>query len=116
MAFDKCTFIDKTGLQQEVSVDLGHYAEAQRKGLTLRQYINQEMPTADDKFDTFTQLCASAGLNFSGDKSMGLKPTTMADAVFGTAPGGLGFNTAAQALRLTRFSPAFCFLLLFLSW
>ena len=101
MAFDKCTFIDKTGLQQEVSVDLGHYAEAQRKGLTLRQYINQEMPTADDKFDTFTQLCASAGLNFTGDKSMGLKPTTMADVVFGTAPGGLGFNTAAQALEVS---------------
>lgn len=100
MAFDKCVFIDKMGSQQEVTVDLKHYAEAQRKGLTLRQYVNQEMPTADSKYDTFTQLCASAGLNFTGDKSMGLKPTTMADVVFGTAPGGLGFNTAAQALEV----------------
>lgn len=101
MAFDKCTFIDKTGKQQEVTIKLDHYAEAQRKGLTLRQYINQEMPTvADSKYDTFTQISASAGLNFTGDKNLGLKPTTMADVIFGTAPGGLGFNTAAQALEV----------------
>lgn len=101
MASDTCIFKDKTGLQQEVRVGLQHYQEAQRQGLSLRQYINREMPTvADSKYDTFTQLCASAGLNFTGDKSLGLKPTTMADVVFGTAPGGIGFNTAAQALEV----------------
>ena len=62
MAFDKCTFIDKTGKQQEVTIKLDHYAEAQRKGLTLRQYINQEIPTvAGSEYDTFTQISASAG-------------------------------------------------------
>lgn len=102
MGIDTCSFIDKTGAQIEAVVKLDHYQEAQRKGMTLRQYINTEMPTvAGSKYDTFTQLCASAGLNFTGDSSIGLKPTTMADVIYGKAAGGLGFNTAAQALEVS---------------
>ena len=101
MATDTCSFVDKNGKQVEARITLDHYQEAQRQGKTLRQYINNEMPTvAGSKYDSFTQLCASAGLNFTGDNSLGLKPTTMADVIFGTAPGGVGFNVAAQGLEI----------------
>ena len=101
MAMDTCSFVDKTGARVEARVTLDHYQEAQRQGKTLRQYINATMPTtAESKYDSFTQLCASAGLNFTGDNSLGLKPTTMADVIFGTAPGGVGFNVAAQGLEI----------------
>lgn len=101
MALDKCSFVDKAGLRQEVAIGIHHYAEAQKNKLSLRQLVNRTMPTtADSKYDTFTQMCCSAGLNFTGDKELGYRPTTMQDVVFGVGGDrGLDYSTAAQSLE-----------------
>jgi hypothetical protein len=86
MPQDKVSFVDKAGLRQELEVGLHHYAEAQKKSQTLRQYINNTYPTAvDSKYDTFTQVCASAGLNFASIPELGIRPVTMQEVIFGAA-------------------------------
>lgn len=66
-------FIDKEGGQQELSIDMKHYKGAAEKGMSLRQFVNSEYPTASEKSDTFSQLCASEGLFFAGNKELGVK-------------------------------------------
>ena len=96
----ECSFVGKDGLRTQVSIGVHHYAEAQKQKLSLRQLINRTMPTvADAKFDTFTQLCCPAGLNFTGNKELGFRPTTMHEVVYGTGAGGLDYSTAAQSLE-----------------
>jgi len=70
-------FIDTDGSQQELPIDMSHYRAAAEKNISLRQLVNSKYPTASEKSDTFTQLCASEGLFFAGDKATGVKIPTL---------------------------------------
>lgn len=70
-------FIDKSGEQHELSINLDHYKAAAEKGVSLRQLVNQMHPTASEKADTFQQLCASEGLFFAGNKTTGVRVPTL---------------------------------------
>lgn len=70
-------FIDKDGSRQEVVVTMDHYEAAAEKGVSLRQLLNKQYPTASEKADTFQQLCASEGLFFAGDASTGVPIPTL---------------------------------------
>jgi len=69
----KVYFTDAAGLRQEASFGPSLYRAAMDKNMTVRQYINSEFPTENGaKHDTFVQMCASAGLQFKQDKSLGV--------------------------------------------
>jgi len=70
-------FIDKSGEQSELNIDMKHYKGAAAKGMSLRQFVNSEYPTSSAKSDTFSQLCASEGLFFAGNKEFGVKIPTL---------------------------------------
>ena len=70
-------FIDGKGEQHKLNIDIKHYKAAAEKGVSLRQFINKEYPTAKTDSDTFTQLCASEGLFFAGDVKTGVKIPTL---------------------------------------
>jgi len=74
---NKVSFIDNTGKRQEVSLSLAHWKAAEDKNLTFRQYVNTEFPTAHEKFDTFQQMCASAGLVKDEDHKYAIRSTPM---------------------------------------
>ncbi len=86
-------FTDKEGGQHEVDLSPEMYKAAADAGLTLRQYINTQYPSAADaEVDTFSQMCASEGLFFNPDKNAGvatvplkqvLNPTPKFDAAGG---------------------------------
>jgi hypothetical protein len=69
----KVSFIDVEGQRQQISLAPELYKAAADNNMTVRQYINHKYPSASDaKHDTFVQLCASAGLHFKQDKSLGV--------------------------------------------
>jgi len=70
------SFIDKHGDQQEVMLSADVYRAAKEANLSVRQYINTQYPTAEEK-DTFTQMCASEGLFFKADETTGVNSTPM---------------------------------------
>jgi len=101
-----CSFKDKSGLQTEVAINLGHYQMAQKEGLSLRQLVNRMYPTTTDAgADSFTQMCASVGLRLSSDKEMGYKPLTMAEVAYG----GLDYSAAQQGLDVTPVQSKYLF-------
>ena len=94
----KCTFIDKDGTQQEVSINLEHYALARQKNLSLRQLINTKYKTAaESKFDTFTQMCQSVGMYTKSARELGIRPISMAEVEYG----GLDFPAGTQGSEVS---------------
>ena len=94
----KCTFIDKDGTQQEVSINLEHYALARQKNLSLRQLINTKYKTAaESKFDTFTQMCQSVGMYTKSARELGIRPISMAEVEYG----GLDFSAGTQGSEVS---------------
>ena len=94
----KCTFIDKDGTQQEVSINLEHYALARQKNLSLRQLINNKYKTAaESKFDTFTQMCQSVGMYTKSARELGIRPISMAEVEYG----GLDFSAGTQGSEVS---------------
>ena len=94
----KCTFIDKDGTQQEVSINLEHYAMARQKNLSLRQLINSKYNTvADSKFDTFTQMCQSVGMYTKSARELGIRPISMAEVEYG----GLDYSAGTQGSEVS---------------
>lgn len=71
------SFVDKNGQRQEFDlVKFGNpmyvIRAAAEKGLTVRQYLNQECSTQPDAPDAFSQMCRSAGLRFKKDEHLGI--------------------------------------------
>lgn len=86
------SFIDASGQRQEFTPKLEHYAEAFGKGLSLRQYYTQTLPTDEDKYgNAFDQVLASSGLFLKADKQTGIKPPTVASLL---SNGGADVNMA----------------------
>lgn len=74
------TFIDKNGQRQEVNLNgMALYKEAMKKGLSVRQLINQKYPTVAGGPDTFQQMCIAAGLRFKRDDNFGIPAANLMD-------------------------------------
>lgn len=77
MRENKVSFIDAQGQRCQVALGMTHWKAAYDKNMTLRQYLNVNYPTSHNKHDTFTQMCASAGLVLNADKKHGIRSTPM---------------------------------------
>ncbi len=71
------SFVNKEGERHELPLSLDLYKAAAEKEVSFRQLVNKQYPTASEKHDTFTQLCASEGLYFKGNKKTGLQAPTL---------------------------------------
>lgn len=92
MAENTVTFEDKAGAKQEVPLGLEHWKEAKQKNVTLRALLNQKFPTANANHDTFTQMCASAGLVLKPNAAFGIQSTSMRDILEDLAPSAAEFS------------------------
>lgn len=77
-------FLEASGAQTELPLDISMYKESAKAGMTLPQYLNHKYPTgavnAEKYGNTFDQLCASEGIVLKTDRKLGLKASTMAEA------------------------------------
>jgi hypothetical protein len=81
----KVTFLDVAGAQQQAMLPLNLYQAAHEAHMTVDSYLAQKYKTDPSKYgSTMNQMFASAGIFFSEDKTLGLKKTTVAEAVNGT--------------------------------
>lgn len=76
--------LDKSGQQQEVTLQPTIYRQALNEGLSVPQYLNRHYPTSAET-SAFEQLCVSAGLIVNKDNEFGLKPPTLKSMLEGTA-------------------------------
>ena len=74
------SYIDINGATQQVNIQASDYRRAAESGLTLRQLVNREHPTAVGAADAWTQLCSSEGMYLGRDNRFGIAPSTM-DAI-----------------------------------
>lgn len=86
-------FIDRTGAEQQVSIDMSLYRAAEDAGLSVSSYINQQYPTREQDASAFQQICASAGLFVREDRRNGIRATRLRDAIEGTGPCASGAVT-----------------------
>ena len=74
------SFVDANGQRQEVNLNgTAFYKEAGRRKQTLRQFINSQYPTKAGEPDAFQQFCASAGLRFKADESLGIPAANLGE-------------------------------------
>lgn len=72
-------FLDRTGAQQQLDLNVGMYLEAAQAGQNLQTYLAAKYPTDVAKYGSvFQQLCASEGIFIKGNKDLGIRPSTMA--------------------------------------
>lgn len=79
---NKVGFKDVKGDRQEVAITLDHWKKAEEQNITLRAYLNRAYPTCE-KEDTFTQMCASAGLFIKPNANYGIRSTPMSQVFDG---------------------------------
>lgn len=79
------TFIDASGRQQEVTLNVTVYKEANDHGMSLSQYLERKYPSDPSKGTTFSQFMQSAGIILRPDPITGLKSPTMKDVLEGNA-------------------------------
>lgn len=85
------SFVDASGKQTELKLDVTAYKAANKEGLSLRQYVNRHFPTSHPSMTTFDQLVQSAGLFVRGDNKLGIRPPTLAQVL----DGGLDIKAGA---------------------
>ena len=102
---NKCSFIDKDGTRQEVTIGLEHYAQAKKHNLSLRQVVNKMYPTVSGGADTFTQMCQSVGMYVKPSRELGIKPITMAEVEYG----GLDFSAGTQGTEVNPVQTKYLF-------
>jgi len=71
------SFVDNKGERQQVDLvqfnnPMYIHRVAADEKLTVRQYLNRQYPTLPGDPDAFSQMCASAGLRFRADESLGI--------------------------------------------
>lgn len=100
------SFTDKLGAQQEVTLSADIFRAADDANLTVRQYINQEYPTASAT-ETFVQMCASEQLFFRAADSIGVNSTPLRH-ILNPSPDPQAANTTRENPVQSRilFAPA----------
>lgn len=77
-------FIDAQGATQQFEVTLDVVREAGLAGLSVRDHINEKLPTNVELYgDTFSQLCASEGIVLVPSKKHGIRPTNLSAVLEG---------------------------------
>lgn len=77
-------FIDAQGNTQQVELNVGLYKQFAERGQNFQQGINTLFPTDAAKYGSaFEQLCASEGIFVKGNKTLGIRPSTLADVLEG---------------------------------
>ncbi len=80
---------DHNGDRQEVDLRGPEiYKAAADAGLSLRQHINKNHPTAEGSPDAFSQMCVAAGLRFKADDENGIPAVSMRDMMDGKMDAG----------------------------
>lgn len=87
------TIIDASGAQVEIPFDLSTYKEAEAKGMSVKQFINQSYPTKAEDGPAFNQLLASQGIFFANDAENGIRATRMSAILDGSCVMGAGAIT-----------------------
>ena len=87
----KYNFIDASGSQQDVDMDVVAYKAAGEAGLSLTQYLQQAYPSDMTRGTTFEQFIQSSGIILNAQPEVGLQPSTMKQVL----EGGLELNTGA---------------------
>lgn len=93
----KYQFIDKTGHQQEVDLDVTVYRAAADAGMSLSEYLEVTYPSSPAHGSTFEQFMLSAGL-FMKQKGYGINPPTLKQVL----EGGPVSNVLNVAGAITR--------------
>ncbi len=86
-------FLDKDGLQQEVTLKPSIYKEALNAGLSVPQLINRNFPTSSTTNSTFDQLCVSSGLIVGKNREFGLRSPTIGNMLDGKSEFSAASNT-----------------------
>lgn len=84
---------DASGALVEIPVDLSTYKEAEKRNLSVKQYINQTYPTSTAHGPAFDQVLASEGIFFKNDPANGIRATRMGAIMDGTSSMGAGAIT-----------------------
>jgi hypothetical protein len=78
----KYSFIDRSGRNQEVELDVTAYRAAADAGMSLSEYLEVQYPSSPDHGSTFEQLMLSSGL-FLKNKGYGIQPPTLKQVLEG---------------------------------
>lgn len=79
------TIIDASGTQAEVFIELATYKEAEARGMSVKQLINQKYPTDANHGSAFDQILASEGIFFNNDTENGIRATRLSAIFDGTS-------------------------------
>ena len=74
-------FIDATGAQHQVPLDVTMYRASADNGQSLRQYINTLYPTREADGTAFEQICASEGIVLRNDPKSGLRASSVREMI-----------------------------------
>ena len=77
--------IDASGALTEVKLDLTVYKEAEEKGMSVRQLVNQKYPTSEAHGSAFNQILASDGVFLGSDAANGIRASTFGDVYNGNS-------------------------------
>lgn len=92
----KVTFLDAAGQNQQVSLPTNVYQLAHEAGMTIDAYLSNKYKTDPTRYGaTMHQMFASAGLFMAEDKTLGIKKTSISDAMTGACD--TQFNVAGSA-------------------
>lgn len=81
-------FIDSTGAQNQVSLDVSLYRASAENGQSLRQHLNTLYPTNAERDGTaFEQICASEGIIMRNDVKSGMRASSVRQMMDGSGPG-----------------------------
>lgn len=93
-------FIDAKGNQHQIQLNVQMYAAAADKGMSLPQFLATTYPTDTSKFGSvFAQILESEGIFTKPDRSIGIRPSTMAE-MFGGAQAGTIVKDGVPASRI----------------
>jgi hypothetical protein len=84
--------------RQEASFGLSDYKEAGKRGVSLRQYVNEKLSAdADHSFgQPFDQVCQSVGI-YTGNSTYGGVSPTIGQLFSGQSPMAAGFDASANS-------------------
>lgn len=92
----KTMFLDAAGQNQQVSLPTNLYQLAHEEGMTVDAYLAQKYKTDANKYgSTMHQMFASAGLFMNENPTLGIKKTTVAQAMNGSLDSQ--YNVAGSA-------------------
>lgn len=96
-------FYDANGALQQVELNVSMYRQAADLSLSLPQFLSRQYPTNSERYGSvFAQFMESEGIFVRGDRSMGIRPSTMAEILNGTGAPQAGGVTVKDGVPASR--------------